>query len=207
MTLTTLLSFAFVSLCMVLTPGPNMIYLISRSICQGKKAGFISLSGVGLGFIIYMLFAAFGITAALMTVPYIFDAMRILGALYLLWLAWHAFKPNSPAIFEKIEPLEADSNLKLFSIGLLTNLLNPKIAMMYLALLPQFINPEQNFFQQSLLLGSMQITISLIVNCLIVIFASKISIFLKQNKSWAQLQKYFMGSILSFLAIKILLNK
>lgn len=88
-----LLAFALVSLAMVLTPGPNMIYVISRSICQGPTAGLISLAGVALGFVFYMLCAALGITALLMTVPFAYDALRIGGALYLLYLAWQALKP------------------------------------------------------------------------------------------------------------------
>ncbi|MBX8828422.1 LysE family translocator, partial [Ochrobactrum sp. SFR4] len=79
---------------MVLTPGPNMVYLISRSICQGRIAGLISLGGVALGFVFYMLCAAFGITAIVMAVPYAYDALRFGGALYLLYLAWQVLKPG-----------------------------------------------------------------------------------------------------------------
>src|SRR3979411_2635401 len=81
-----LLGFALVSLGLVLTPGPNMIYLISRSITQGPAAGIVSLGGVALGFVFYMLCAAFGITALLFAVPYAYDALRLGGGLFLLWL-------------------------------------------------------------------------------------------------------------------------
>src|SRR5258708_25458497 len=84
--LTSLLGFALVSLGMVLTPGPNMIYLISRSITQGPAAGIVSLGGVALGFVFYMLCAAFGITALLFAVPYAYDALPLAGAAYLVWL-------------------------------------------------------------------------------------------------------------------------
>src|SRR6201993_1046278 len=87
-----LLGFALISLGLVLTPGPNMIYLISRSITQGPAAGIVSLGGVALGFVFYMLCAAFGITALLFAVPYAYDALRFAGAAYLLWLAWQAVK-------------------------------------------------------------------------------------------------------------------
>src|ERR1700760_5015919 len=87
-TLTNLIAFALVSLGMVLTPGPNMIYLISRSLTQGPAAGIVSLGGVALGFVFYMLCAVFGITALLFAVPYAYDALRLAGAAYLLWLAW-----------------------------------------------------------------------------------------------------------------------
>src|SRR4030088_3287273 len=100
---TSLLGFALVSFGMVLTPGLNMIYLISCSITQGPAAGIVSLGGVALGFVFYMLCAAFGITALLFAVPYAYDALRLAGAAYLLWLGGQALKPNrrSPLLGEK----------------------------------------------------------------------------------------------------------
>ena len=103
-----LLAFALIALGMVLTPGPNMIYLISRSICQGRVAGLISLGGVALGFVFYMLCAAFGITAIVLAVPYAYDALRFAGALYLLWLAWQAVRPGGRSPFQ-VKNLPADS--------------------------------------------------------------------------------------------------
>src|ERR1700678_228402 len=98
--LTSLLGFALVSFGMVLTPGLNMIYLISRSISQGRTAGLISLGGVALGFVLYMLCATFGITALVMTVPLAYDVLRFAGALYLLYLAWQAVKPGGRSPFQ-----------------------------------------------------------------------------------------------------------
>ena len=90
----TLFAFALLCLGLVLTPGPNMMYLVSRSICQGRPAGLVSLGGVGLGFLVYMLAAAFGITALLFAVPLAYDGLRLAGAAYLLYLAWQALKPG-----------------------------------------------------------------------------------------------------------------
>ena len=87
-----------------------------------------------------MLCAAFGITALLFAVPYAYDALRFAGAAYLLWLAWQAVKPGGRSPFQ-VKKLQLDGPRKLFAMGLLTNLLNPKIAMLYLSLLPQFIDP------------------------------------------------------------------
>ena len=199
------LGFSFVALMMVLSPGPNMIYLISRSICQGKKAGFISLLGIGFGFLFYMLLSAFGIAAVLFAIPHVYDTIRFLGAVYLLYLAWNAVKPNGHSLFQ-VRDLPDDSNLKLFSMGFLTNLLNPKIAVMYLSLLPQFINPNKSIFYQSLYLGFLQIFISLSVNALIVLFAAKISDFLSQNPIFSKIQKYCMGGVLFLLSVKIFLE-
>jgi threonine/homoserine/homoserine lactone efflux protein len=85
-------AFAAVAIGMALTPGPNMAYLVSRSICQGRAAGLVSLGGVVLGFIVYVLFAAFGITALIFAIPYAYayDALRVAGAAYLAYLAWRA---------------------------------------------------------------------------------------------------------------------
>lgn len=202
---TNFIGFSFVALIMVLTPGPNMLYLISRSISQGKKAGLISLFGMGFGFFFYMLLAAFGITAIIFKTKYMYDLIRILGAIYLLYLAWSALKPNGRSPFE-VKNLPNDSNIKLFSMGFLTNLLNPKIAIMYLSLLPQFIDIKGNIFYQSIFLGCTQIAISLAVNALIIFSAASIADFLKENYFWAKIQRYFMGIVLILLAIKIIFN-
>jgi threonine/homoserine/homoserine lactone efflux protein len=201
--LTSLLGFAVISFGMALTPGPNMIYLISRSITQGPAAGMVSLGGVALGYAFYMLCAAFGITAFLLAVPYAYDALRLSGAVYLLWLAWQAVKPNGRSPFQ-VRELKIDGPKKLFAMGFITNLLNPKIAMIYLALLPQFIDPTQgSVLWESLVLGSIQTLISISVNGLIALSAGSIASFLGTRPSWLMVQRYLMGTVLAGLAVKI----
>jgi len=198
-----LLAFAAISLGMVLTPGPNMVYLVSRSICQGHGAGLISLGGVALGFVFYMLCAAFGITAILMAVPYAYDALRLGGALYLLYLAWQAVRPGGRSPFQ-VAVLPRVRPSRLFAMGFLTNLLNPKIAVMYLSLLPQFIVPGHGgVLQQSLVLGLMQISISIGVNAAIVLAAGRIAGFLAGRPAWLRLQRWLMGSVLAALALRM----
>jgi threonine/homoserine/homoserine lactone efflux protein len=198
-----LIGFALISLGIVLTPGPNMIYLISRSITQGRAAGLISLGGVALGFVFYMLCAAFGITALLFAVPYAYDALRFAGAAYLLWLAWQAVRPGGSSPFQ-LKKLAKDSPRKLFVMGFVTNLLNPKIAMLYLALLPQFIDPAGgSVLAQSLLLGSIQIVISVSVNAMIALAAGTIALFLTRRPTWMLVQRYLMGTVLAGLALRM----
>ncbi|WP_312452048.1 LysE family translocator [Comamonas sediminis] len=198
------LAFGLISLGMVLTPGPNMVYLISRSICQGRSAGLISLGGVALGFVFYMLCAALGITALVMAIPYAYDALRIGGALYLLYLAWQAVKPGGRAPFE-LRQLPQDSPRKLFAMGFLTNLLNPKIAVMYLSLLPQFIDPAHgSVFSQSMVLGFTQIVVSVSVNAAIAMLAGSIAGFLASRPRWVQVQRWLMGTVLAGLALRML---
>ena len=188
---------------MVLTPGPNMVYLISRSIVQGRLAGIISLGGVALGFVFYMLCAALGITALIFAVPYAYDAIRFAGAIYLLWLAWQAVRPGGRSAFE-VRDLPADGPRKLFLMGFLTNLLNPKIAVMYLSLLPQFIDPAHgSILAQSLVLGTTQILISVSVNALIAISAGSIAVFLVRRPSFAAVQRWIMGTVLAGLAVRM----
>src|SRR5437763_37468 len=197
--LISLFGFALVSLGMALTPGPNMIYLISRSITQGPAAGIVSLGGVALGFVFYMLCAAFGITALLLAVPYAYDALRLAGAAYLLWLAWQALKPGGRSPFQ-VKKLAVDGPRKLFAMGFVTNLLNPKIAMLYLALLPQFIDPTAgSVLTQSLALGSIQIVISVSVNAMIALAAGSIALFLGQRPTWLLVQRWMMGTVLAGL--------
>jgi threonine/homoserine/homoserine lactone efflux protein len=200
---TTLLAFAAVALGMVLTPGPNMIYLISRSICQGRVAGLISLGGVALGFVFYMLCSAFGITALLFAVPYAYDALRLAGAAYLLWLAWQTLKPGGRSPFQ-VKTLPIDSPPRLFAMGLLTNLLNPKIAMLYLSLLPQFIDPAKgSVLTQSVALGAIQIVISVSVNAMIAMAAGSIAVFLGTRPTWLLVQRWLMGTVLAGLALRM----
>ncbi|EMG6081569.1 LysE family translocator [Proteus mirabilis] len=196
-------TFALLSLGLVLTPGPNMIYLISRSISQGRNAGFISLIGVAVGYIFYMLLAAFGITAIFMTVPYTYDTLKICGAIYLLYIAWQSIKLSGHSIFHPKKLLSGNTT-KLFVMGFITNLLNSKIVLMYLSLLPQFISVQNgNVLNQSLILGSIQIIISIAVNALVVVTARAIAGFFIQRPCWELIQRWFMATILGALAIKL----
>lgn len=201
--LSNLAAFALIALGMVLTPGPNMIYLISRSLSQGPVAGLVSLGGVALGFVFYILCAAFGITALVLAVPYAYDALRFAGALYLLWLAWQAVRPGGRSPFQ-VRQLPKDSARKLFMMGLMTNLLNPKVAVMYLSLLPQFISPEQgSVLTQLLALGGVQITISVAVNAIIAVMAGSIAAFLAGRPLWMVVQRWLMGTVLAGLALRM----
>lgn len=198
-----LAGFALIALGMVLTPGPNMIYLISRSICQGPAAGLISLGGVALGFVVYMVFAALGITALLLAVPFAYDALRFAGALYLLYLAWQAVKPGGRSPFQ-LRELPKDGPRKLFAMGFLTSLLNPKVAALYLSLLPQFIHPDSgSVLLQSLVFGSLQIMVSVTVNALIAMTAGSIAAFLAGRPFFMLVQRWLMSTVLASLAVSM----
>lgn len=202
-----MLGIALVSLGMVLTPGPNMIYLVSRSITQGRRAGLISLIGVALGFTVYLTATCLGLTAIFAYVPAAYTVLKLAGAAYLLWLAWNAVKPGGTSAFEPRE-LEIEPPRKLFAMGLLTCLLNPKIAILYLSLLPQFIDPAMgHVLLQSLALGSVQIFIGTLVNALIAVSAGTLAAFLARRPLWLRIQRYFMGTVLAGIAVHLVADR
>ncbi|RKE82525.1 LysE family translocator [Chryseobacterium sp. AG363] len=203
-----LIFFILAALILVISPGPNMIYLISKSITQGKKSGFISLAGVVCGFLFHIIMVSFGLTAVLLAVPLAYTVLKTLGTIYLLYLAYQAIKPKSKNIFDVDKNVAHDSPKKLFTIGFLTNVLNPKVAVFYLSFFPQFIKPEYgSIFTQSLELGIIQVLISFSINFIIVLTAAKVAVFFSNNPVWIKVQKWFMASVLTYLAIKMAFSK
>lgn len=195
--------FAAAALLMVLTPGPNMIYLVSRSVCQGRAAGVVSLLGVIAGFVVHVLGAALGLTALFLAVPLAYELLKWAGAAYLGWLAWEAVRPGARSPFAP-QPLPPDPPRKLFLMGFVTNLLNPKVAMFYIALFPQFIDPQRgSVLLQSLALGAIQMAISFGVNLLIALSAAGIASWFARNPLWLAVQRYVMGGVLAALAVRL----
>ena len=204
---TELLLFALAALLLVLTPGPNMIYCVSRSLTQGARAGLLSLAGVVVGFGVHLLAAVAGLTALLAAVPLAFDLLRIAGALYLLWLAWQAVRPGGVAPFEA-RALPHDGPRRLFTMGFLTNALNPKVALFYVSFFPQFLHPERGqWLLQGLTLGVVQIAISAGVNALLVLFAARVAGFLNRSPAWIRAQRWVMGTVLGLLALRLFMEK
>ncbi len=198
-----LLGIALVELGLVIVPGPNMIYLISRSIAQGRRAGMISLAGVGLGFLTYLLAASAGLATLFALVPEIYLTLKLAGAAYLLWLAWQAFRPGGTSVFATQE-LEPDRPRKLFGMGLLTCLLNPKIAILYISLLPQFLDPSRGHLGlQSLILGLGQLTVGVVMNGAFVITAGSVAVFLSRRPTWMRIHRYLTGTALAVFALRL----
>ncbi|MDH6113366.1 threonine/homoserine/homoserine lactone efflux protein [Kitasatospora sp. MAP12-15] len=198
-----LLSVTAVALGMVLTPGPNMMYLVSRSITQGRRAGVVSLAGVAVGFLVYLSAANLGLSVAFLAVPGLYLAVKLSGAGYLAWLAWKAVRPGGQSVFAPQE-LAPDSPRRLFTMGLLTNLLNPKIAVMYLSLIPQFIDVRAgHVLLQGFVLGGAQIAVSLAVNLALVMAAGTVAAFFADHPGRLRAQRYLMGTVLGALAIKL----
>lgn len=199
---------ALVALGLVLTPGPNMLYLVSRSLTQGRRAGLISLMGTAAGFVVYLCAAAAGLATVFVAVPDAYTAVKLAGAAYLLWLAWQAVRPGGRPVFEAAAggagALPADPARRLFTMGLVTNLLNPKIAVLYVSLLPQFVDPDRGSVAlQTLALGGTQAAIAVLGNGIIVLCAGSVAAFLATRPAWLRAQRWFMGGVLGALAVKI----
>ncbi|KXH85077.1 LysE family translocator [Chryseobacterium kwangjuense] len=203
-----LLFFVLAALILVISPGPNMIYLISKSITQGKKSGLISLAGVVCGFMFHIVMVSFGLTAVLLAVPVAYTVLKTLGTVYLLYLAYQAVKPKSRNLFDVDKNSPHDGPRKLFTVGFLTNILNPKVAVFYLSFFPQFIKPEYgSVLIQSFELGIIQVLVSFSVNFIIVLTAAKVAPFFAGNPFWVKIQKWFMAGVLTYLAVKMAFSK
>jgi threonine/homoserine/homoserine lactone efflux protein len=184
-----------------------MIYLISRSIAQGRKAGLLSLLGVAAGFFGYLLLTCLGLAAVFAVVPTAYVALKWAGAAYLLWLAWQAVRPGATPLFAPRE-LPPDSPRRLFAMGLLTNLLNPKIAVLYVSLLPQFVDPRAWGGARAVPGARLtQITVSLAVNSCIVLSAGSLALWLARRPVWLHLQRWFMATVLGLLAVRLVTER
>jgi threonine/homoserine/homoserine lactone efflux protein len=198
------LIFVGAALLMAVTPGLNMIYLISRSLCQGRAAGLMSWIGVVIGFTTHMLCASIGLTALFMAVPLGYELLKFAGAIYILWLAWQSVRPGARSPFEA-KDLPPEPPRKLFMMGLLTSILNPKVAIFYLSVLPQFISPEAGaVLAQSLMLGVTQVFIGSSVNLIVTLSAAAIAGWFAKKPLWLVVQRYVMGLVLGVLAVKLL---
>lgn len=168
---TALAPFFVAVLLIELTPGPNMGYLAALSASQGRAAGFKAVLGVTVGLAFYMLLAVLGVAEIIAAAPFVFHALRWAGVLYLLFLAWEAWRGAS-----ETSPGHArDMDHAPFWRGLIANVLNPKALVFYVALLPSFIAVDHApVWAQALLLGSLHLAVSFIVHSMIVLGASHV---------------------------------
>lgn len=197
---------ALVELGMALTPGPNMVYLVSRSISQGWRAGMMSLAGTAVGFAVYMTMANLGLAAVFIIVPWLYTALKVAGAAYLIWLAYKTLRPGGMSLFETRD-LPRDSGGRLFRMGLVTNLLNPKAALMYLALIPQFIDHGAgDIVAQGFQLGAIQIAVAVAVNGAIILAAGSVAVFLQRRPTWIRWQRWVTGTLLGAVGVKLAID-
>jgi len=196
-----ILAVSALSLGLALTPGPNLLYLVSRSLAQGTRAGMVSLLGCQAGSLLLMLGAAAGVTAALLSLPYAYDALRLGGAAYLGWMAWQCLRPGAAPVFAP-RPVPPESDRRLFGVGLATAALNPKVALFYVAVLPAFLDPAAGSpFAQVAVLGLIQIGICAACDAGFVLGAAGASRLLGSRPGWIAAQRWLLGGVLAVLAI------
>jgi threonine/homoserine/homoserine lactone efflux protein len=196
--------FFIASLLLNLTPGNDMLYVASRSIPQGVRAGIISALGIFLGCFVHIIAAVLGLSIIISRSAYLFSIIKYAGAAYLIYLGIKALVTKS-----NINPnknIVKVNQWKLFKQGIVTNALNPKVAIFFLAFLPQFIDPHSPFFKVQLFtLGiwfALQGTLILII---VAIVLGKTNHFFKQNPKVWQIQGRITGIILIGLGIKVAL--
>jgi threonine/homoserine/homoserine lactone efflux protein len=164
----TLLTFALTCLLVELTPGPNMVYLAVLSAGEGRRAGFAATLGVALGLLVVGLAAALGLTALIAGSRPLYEALRWGGVLYLLWLAYEGWRGEEQASPSNAVSL---SDSRYFTRGLITNLLNPKAGVFYIAILPRFVDEARPLAAQAVALSVIYVTIATLVHSTIVLIA------------------------------------
>ena len=200
----TLALFSLACLALTITPGPDMLLIASRSASQGRRAGFATLAGIQAGTYCHALAAAFGLSQLFVLQPLAYDVVRFAGAAYLLYLAWQCLRADSTAAASVApQPL---SVLAVFRQGLLTNLLNPKMALFVLALFPQFVQPQAGSIPlQMLILATVLNGIGLLVNGVVIFSASALRARLQRGDGavWGD---RLLAAVFTLLAGKLLLD-
>ena len=202
-----LIAFFSASLLLALVPGPDNIFVLTQSIFQGKKSGLVIMLGLCTGLIFHTLAVTFGVAVIFQTSAIAFTILKIVGAMYLLYLAWQIFNAPSEKIDNKNNSISIDYK-KLYYRGIIMNITNPKVSIFFLAFLPQFTNPALGTVSlQMLFLGALFIIATILIFGSIALLSGSLSkVFNKSEKS----QK-FLNKLASFvflgLAIKLITTK
>jgi threonine/homoserine/homoserine lactone efflux protein len=196
--------FALASFLLNITPGNDMLYVISRSAGQGVRAGIISSLGIMTGCLVHLIGAAAGLSAILASSAMAFSIVKYAGACYLVYLGLKAILNRKPAALATAEKPVAVSDRKIFWQGVLTNVLNPKVALFFLAFLPQFIELHGGHAQVSiLLLGAWFDMGGTMVNITVAVLFGRIGDYLKRSPRWLKVQEKLTGLVLIALGIKV----
>jgi threonine/homoserine/homoserine lactone efflux protein len=190
----TLLLFCVTAFALIITPGPNQIYIIARSISQGRKAGLLSVLGVDTGTLVHVVAASLGLSALLASSALAFSIVKYAGAAYLIYLGIRTWlsKADPP----ELSTPKRSSGTRIFLQGMLTNVLNPKVALFFLAFLPQFVNRSSGHVaEQMLLLGIVFTLMGLGVDVVVALLASSARDWLRRRTRVQQIQKWVTGGV------------
>jgi RhtB (resistance to homoserine/threonine) family protein len=198
------LLFIGASIILCIVPGPDMIYLLSRTIAQGKKAGFAAALGINLGGYFHLTAAILGISAIIATSAIAFTILKYCGAAYLIYIGFKAILSNSSSAIDSSDN-EAQLSIKsIFWQGFISDVLNPKVAIFFISLLPQFIQADNNnTFTQLIILGITVNIIALLINFVLVWFSHSVSSSLRQSNRVSKVLNNVMGTIFISLGLKL----
>ncbi|MFA5850914.1 MAG: LysE family translocator [Bacteroidales bacterium] len=201
-----LLSFIAVSMLLTISPGPDILYVATQSITSGKRAGIATAMGLCTGLIVHTTAAAFGVSEILRQSAIAFSILKYAGAAYLFYLAWQAFKEGGFPYKEK--DLVKKNGKSLYLQGIYMNILNPKVALFFLAFLPQFVNIHTgNIPAQMVLLGSLFILQAIVIFTLVAVFAGIFGDKLAKNQKLAKRINYIKGSVFILIGAKLALGE
>ncbi len=204
MDMTNFAIFFAASWVLILTPGPDMLYVITRGVSHGPRAGVISAIGVTLGILVHTLFAAFGLAMILRTSAMAFLVVKYAGAAYLIYLGIKSLKDRTGLAIDGNKTAVGTGTI--FVQGVLTNVLNPKIALFFLAFLPQFVSPVNGSVPfQMAALGLTFALFGIIFLMLVGYFSGGIGAWLAGNQYWAEKIRWITGSILIALGLRLAL--
>jgi len=203
LSLETVALFSAACFALASTPGPDMLLIASRSVSQGRTAGFASLAGAQVGTYSHALAAALGLSELFLAVPMAYNAVRFAGAAYLLYLAWKTFRTEGTLLLPTKE-LSRHSHGQIFRQGLLTNLLNPKMVLFVLALFPQFVRPDAGSVAvQILLLATILNLIGLVVNGMVIVMANKLANRWLRKEHPSKFPQYLLTTVFVGLACRL----
>lgn len=186
--------FMLATLILLLTPGPAVLYIIARSMDQGRLAGLVSVLGIEIGNFVHVLAATLGLSALLLSAPLAFSLVKYLGAAYLFYLGLARILNRHHAI--PTAQLEPQSLRRIFSQGILVAILNPKTALFFLAFLPQFVEPSRGSLSlQFFTLGCVFVLMAILTDGLYALLAGSIGASLKQAKIFQKLEPFLVGGL------------
>ena len=199
-----LISFSLATLALAISPGPDNIYVLTQSLVNGTKSGIATTAGLISGCIVHTTLLAFGISAVITSSPEIFYGIKILGALYLFYLAYTVFRSSSEIDFKKNAPKK--NYAQLFKTGVIMNLFNPKVMIFFLAFFPGFLwNSSEGTVSQFYILGITFMVVSFIAFSGIALLAGSISNYLLQHKKVGLYLKWLQIIVFIGIAIFILI--
>ncbi len=202
------LIFFSAALAINISPGPDLIYILSKTIAQGKKVGIASSLGVCSGALVHVFAAALGLSAILATSATAFSVVKYIGAAYLIYLGLQALRSKGMSFEIPIKNNIKTSAWKAFRQGALVDILNPKVAIFFMAFLPQFIRPEVGHDSaQILILGVLVILVAIPVEFLLVFTAAQTTGFFRENRKFSVWLDRIMGSVLIGLGVRLALSE